>query len=79
MLSYCDVRTIYLRNVPDDVVDKLEQMAARAGMSLNAFSVRELGEVARRADNAALLEALPSLDVAVADIIRGLDDSRATR
>ena len=43
------MRTIYLRNVPDDVAEKLERLARRAGMSLNAYSVRELAELSRRA------------------------------
>lgn len=73
------MRTIYLRNVPDEVADRLERLADRAGMSLNAFAVRELGEVSRRADNGALLEALPDLEIGTSHIIAALDDSRATR
>ena len=73
------MRTIYLRNVPDEVVAKLERMAALAGMSLNAYSVRELAEVARRADNAALLDGLPSLDVAVSEIVDAVEDSRSRK
>ena len=79
MLAYCDVRTIYLRNVPDDVADRLERMARRAGMSLSAFTVRELGEVAVRADNEALILALPSFDIDVSTIVEALDDSRSSR
>jgi hypothetical protein len=79
VLAFCDVKTIYLRNVPDDVADKLERMATRAGMSLSAFTVRELGEVARRADNETLMQALPSMDVDVPTIIEALDNSRSTR
>jgi hypothetical protein len=73
------MRTIYLRNVPDDVGDKLERLARRAGMSLNAYSVRELTELSRRADNPELFDSLPSLDVDVDEIVAALDEARATR
>jgi hypothetical protein len=73
------VRTLYLRNVPDDVVTRLERLAARAGMSLSAFTVRELGELSSRADNAGILDGLPSTDVEISDVLDALDDSRSTR
>ncbi|CAN5810710.1 antitoxin VapB9 [soil metagenome] len=73
------MRTIYLRNVPDEVANGLERLAKRSGMSLNAFSVRELAEVSRRADNAALFDGLPSIDVDIADVVESLDQSRAAR
>ena len=64
------MRTLYLRNVPDEVGDRLEQLAAREGMSLSAFAVRELAAVARRADNPALLASLP-------DLVRGFGHVKA--
>ena len=73
------MRTLYLRNVPDHVAEGLERMAARAGLSLSVFAVRELGEVARRADNEALLQSLPSFDVDLATINEALDESRSRR
>jgi hypothetical protein len=73
------VKTIYLRNVPDDVADKLERLARRAGMSLNAYSVRELTELSRRADNPELFDSLPSLDIDIDDIVAALGDARTTR
>ena len=79
MLAFCNMRTIYLRNVPDDVADRLERLAARAGMSLSAFTVRELSDASRRADNDAILEGLPNVDIETSDIIEALDDSRSTR
>ena len=33
-----DMKTLYLRNVPDEVGDKLERLAAREGMSVSAFA-----------------------------------------
>ena len=76
LLAFCDMRSVYLRNVPDDVVERLERLATRAGMSLSAFTVRELREVSRRADNASVLDGLPSLDVETSDIVDAIDESR---
>jgi hypothetical protein len=39
----------------------LEQLAAREGISLNAFVGREFGMIARRAKNAEILGGLPDL------------------
>ncbi len=77
LLAFCNMRTLYLRNVPDEVGERLERLAAREGMSLSAYAVRELGAIARRADNPSLLAALPDLDIdprhVVADLARGCD------
>lgn len=73
------MRTLHLRNVPDDVGRRLEALAAREGLSVSAFVVRELGEVARRADNPALLGDLPDLGVSAEDIVADLDEGRARR
>jgi plasmid stability protein len=79
LLAYCDMRTLYLRNVPDDVVERLERLAARDATSVGAVAVRELAEVSRRADNPALLGALPDLGVDVATIVSDIEASRAGR
>jgi hypothetical protein len=79
MLAFCDMRTLYLRKVPDKVVERLERLAAEEGMSLNAVAVRELAEVSRRADNPALLGALPDLGVDVTGIVADLEAERAER
>jgi hypothetical protein len=73
------MRTLYLRNVPDDVVERLERLAARDATSVGAVAVRELAEVSRRADNPALLGALPDLGVEVATIVSDVEASRAGR
>ena len=73
------MRTLYLRNVPDDVVARLERLAARDATSVSAVAVRELAEVTRRVDNAALLGALPDLDVDAAEIVAGIEAERAGR
>ena len=54
------MRTLYLRNVPDDVVERLERLAERESMSVNAVAVRELAESTKRLDNAALLRGCPT-------------------
>lgn len=71
------MRTLYLRNVPDDVVRRLELLAARDGTSVGAVAVRELADVSRRADNPALLGSLPDLDVDTATILEDVDAGRA--
>ena len=73
------MRILYLRNVPDDVAERLERLAAREGVSLSAFAVRELARVAFRADNPALLAALPDLGVDRRVVIEELEAGRAER
>jgi len=73
------MKTLYLRNVPDDVSERLASLAAREGLSVSSFALRELTESSRRADNAALLGVLPDLEVPVADVIAGLEAGRSAR
>lgn len=73
------MRTLYLRNVPDDVGRRLEELARREGLSLSAFVVRELADVAKRADNAALLASLPDLGVEPDDVVADLESARRAR
>jgi len=73
------MRTLYLRNVPDDVVARLERLAARDATSVGAVAVRELADVSRRADNPALLGSLPDLDMDTTTILGNLDAGRANR
>ncbi len=73
------MRTLYLRNVPDEVVERLERLAARDATSVAAVAVRELAEVSRRADNAALLGTLPDLGVESAEIVADVESDRGSR
>ncbi len=73
------MRTIYLRNVPDEVAERLERLADAEGVSVNALAVRELALISRRADNPALLGALPDLQVDTGALVRDLDAERAAR
>jgi hypothetical protein len=52
---------------------------AQAGLPLSSFALHELTETARRADNAELLNALPSLSIDRTIILEALQDSRAER
>jgi plasmid stability protein len=79
VLAFCNMRTLYLRNVPDDVVERLERLAARDATSVGAVAVRELAEVTRRADNPALLGSLPDLNVDVATLVQDVEAGRAGR
>lgn len=72
-------KTLYLRNVPDEVADRLERLATQAGMSTSAFAVRELATLSRRADNAAILAGLPSLPSRPRDTVAGLESDREER
>ncbi|HET9731985.1 MAG TPA: hypothetical protein VFP54_04855 [Acidimicrobiales bacterium] len=73
------MRTIYLRNVPDEVVERLERLAARDRMSVAAVAVRELEEVSRRVDNPVLLRTLPDLDLDPATVVADVYEGRAER
>lgn len=79
LLALCDMGTVYLRNVPADVVERLERLAARERVSVNTYAMRELAEAARRADNADLLAALPDLSVDTADIVAAVDEGRSRK
>jgi hypothetical protein len=73
------VKVLYLRNVPDEVIARLERLASREGISLTALAIRELAEVSRRADNPALLGALPDIGVDIDELLADLDAGRADR
>ena len=79
MLAWRDMATLYLRNVPEAVVERLQRLATRDGSSVNAVAVRELTESSKRADNPALLGALPDLAVDAARIVADLEADRANR
>lgn len=73
------MRTLYLRNVPDEVAERLERLASRAGVPLSTFAVRELTEASRRADSVALLEGLPDHGIQLDAITVGLGIERDER
>jgi len=70
-------RTLCIPHVPGHVAARLEKLAAQAGLPLSTFVLQELTEVARRADNAELLQALPSAAIDTSEILEALRQSRA--
>jgi hypothetical protein len=79
LLALCDMKTLYLRNVPEDVVARLQRLADRDGTSVGAVAVRELSDVSRRADNPGLIGELPDLGIDVLSIVEGVERERARR
>lgn len=79
MLAWCDMKTLYLRNVPEEVVRRLQRLADRDGTSVGAVAVRELSDVSRRADNPALVGELPDLGVDRPAIVESIEQERASR
>lgn len=71
--------TLYLRNVPAEVIERLTRLAEREHASVSSVAVRELTDVSRRADNPALLAALPDTGIDLADVVDALDAGRADR
>jgi hypothetical protein len=70
------MRTLHLRNVPDDVIDRLERMARAASTSVTAVAIRELDAAPRRVHNAALIATLPDLEIATETIVEQLKSER---
>jgi len=70
------MRTLYLRNVPDEVVERLELLARSERMSLNAFAVRELSATSHRAANERLLAELPVIEVDRSALLRVIEEGR---
>lgn len=71
--------TVYIRNVPSDVVERLEMLAGRAGMSVSAYCARVLGDVSRAAANPGILDALPHHGVTADDVVDAVGSGRAER
>jgi hypothetical protein len=73
------MKTLYLRNVPADVVARLERLAQREKASVSAVAIRELAEATRRVDNPELLADLADLNIDTADLVNDIDAERAGR
>lgn len=73
------MRTLYIRNVPDDVAAYLDELAERDNLSLNALVVRELTEVAARSRNRGLLATLPRIPIDVDEVVEGIRKDRESR
>jgi hypothetical protein len=68
---------LYLRDVPPEVVKRLERISVRDGAPVEVVAVRELAEASRRADNPLRLGSLPDLGVSAAALVRDLGEGRA--
>jgi hypothetical protein len=79
MLALCNMKTLYLRNVPDEVVERLQRLAERDATSVSAIAVRELADASRRADNPRLLGMLPDRKIDTASIVEEVEAGRAER
>lgn len=53
-----DMSTLYIRDVPPEVVETLKVRAAQQGQSLSAYAGAQLTALARRPDNADIVERL---------------------
>ncbi|QNG35549.1 antitoxin [Geodermatophilaceae bacterium NBWT11] len=71
--------TLHLRNVPPEVIARLEVIAVAERSSVSAVAVRELDMLSRRADNARLLNKLPDTDVSTDVLLTHLDAGRDER
>jgi hypothetical protein len=79
MLALCNMKTLYLRNVPAEVIERLERLAEREKTSVSSLAVRELTAASRRVDNPDLLGELPDLNVDAAKLVHDIDAERASR
>ena len=70
------MRTLYLRNVPDEVVARLERLAQRQRISLSTLALHELTEASRRADNTDLLSTLADLNIDTTVLLADIDAGR---
>ena len=73
------MRTLYLRNIPDEVGNQLAKLAEREGISVSALATRELAVIAQRADNPVLLAGLPDLGVSAESVVDALRAGRDER
>lgn len=76
-----DMKTIQVRDVPDEVHSELRMRAAAAGTSLSDYVLGELERVARRSRNAEVLLRAAQRDWSVSRVETQqlLDDARAER
>jgi hypothetical protein len=70
------MRALHIRNVPDDVMARLEKLARAANTSVTAIAIRELDAATRRVDNAALVATLPDLGVPAEHIVEHVEADR---
>lgn len=77
-LALCDMRTLYLRNVPDEVAQALEELARRESMSVSSLAVRELKAAVAFRANAEVLHRAPRLELDLEEIVDAVRSGRDT-
>lgn len=79
--SVTGVKTIQVRDVPDDVHAELRSRAAAAGTSLSDYVLTELERITRRSRNAEVLLRAAQRDWSVRRVTTAelLDETRAER
>ncbi len=70
---------LYVRDVPEETLTKLREVAKARHTSVQALALAELNAVARRANNIALLNALPDNNISTDTITDTIDQERKTR
>lgn len=70
------MRSLQIRNVPDDLMERLEQLARASNTSVEAVAIGELDLATRRVDNAALLATLHDLSNPTEAIVEHVRASR---
>lgn len=70
---------LYLRNIPEGVHERLAVLAARNGMSVSSFVTNELVAIARRADNAYLLDGLVDIGIVPDVVVSDIESGRSER
>lgn len=76
LLALCDMKTLYLRNVPDEVSAALEDLARAESMSVSALAVRELAAAVAFRRNTDLIWASPDGDVRLDEIVETVRSGR---
>lgn len=70
------MKTLYLRNVPDDVSAALEELAAAESMSVSALAVRELKAAVAFRANVDILRTAPVVEVELDDVVDAVREGR---
>jgi uncharacterized protein (DUF1778 family) len=82
-MHYAGMTVITIRNVPEDVNDKLKQRAAERGQSVQQFLLRTISEVADRSPLeqrwAEVLDGLPRVNVTREEIVETIHAGRRER
>lgn len=72
------MKTLYVRNLSEEVSSQLEILADREGISLSELASRELTSYVERVQNATLLSDMPDHGLDVAVLLEDIDAGRAS-